>query len=95
MPELNVRENTAFPFLMKNFNKEEAFARAEKILADVGLKERARGAHGGAELLGRAHQGAGHGMDERLPCQFAAMGPDLDPLPCIGRQTAVLLAPML
>ena len=40
MPELNVRENTAFPFLMKNFNKEEAFARAEKILADVGLKDK-------------------------------------------------------
>lgn len=40
MPELSVRENTAFPFLMKNFNKEEAFARAEKILADVGLKDK-------------------------------------------------------
>ncbi|HLP46374.1 MAG TPA: ABC transporter ATP-binding protein [Candidatus Kapabacteria bacterium] len=40
MPELNVRENTAFPFLMNRFDKEEAFARAEKLLADVGLKEK-------------------------------------------------------
>ena len=40
MPELNVRENVAFPFLMKNFNKDEAFEKAEKILADVGLKEK-------------------------------------------------------
>lgn len=40
MPELNVRENTAFPFLMHRFDKEEAFARAEKLLADVGLKEK-------------------------------------------------------
>lgn len=40
MPELNVRENVAFPFLMKNFNKNEAYEKAEKILADVGLKEK-------------------------------------------------------
>lgn len=40
MPELNVRENVAFPYLMKEFNKEEAFARAEKLLADVGLQEK-------------------------------------------------------
>jgi lipoprotein-releasing system ATP-binding protein len=40
MPELNVRENVAFPFLMKNFNKREAYEKAEKILADVGLKEK-------------------------------------------------------
>jgi lipoprotein-releasing system ATP-binding protein len=38
MPELNVRENVAFPFLMKKFNKHEAYEKAEKILADVGLK---------------------------------------------------------
>ena len=40
MPELNVRENVAFPFLMKNFNKNAAYEKAEKILADVGLKEK-------------------------------------------------------
>jgi lipoprotein-releasing system ATP-binding protein len=40
MPELNVRENAAFPFLMNRFDKEEAYARAEKLLADVGLKDK-------------------------------------------------------
>lgn len=40
MPELNVRENVAFPFLMKNFNKPQAYEKAEKILADVGLNEK-------------------------------------------------------
>ena len=40
MPELNVRENVAFPFLMNHFNKEEAYEKAERILADVGLKEK-------------------------------------------------------
>ena len=40
MPELNVRENVAFPFLMKKFNKNEAYEKAEKILADVGLKDK-------------------------------------------------------
>jgi ABC-type lipoprotein export system ATPase subunit len=40
MPELNVRENVAFPFLMKKFNKDEAYEKANKILADVGLKEK-------------------------------------------------------
>lgn len=40
MPELNVRENVAFPFLMKRFDKAAAFARAEKILIEVGLKEK-------------------------------------------------------
>ena len=40
MPELNVRENVAFPFLMKNFNKNAAYEKAEKILADVGLREK-------------------------------------------------------
>ena len=40
MPELNVRENVAFPYLMKNFNKNLAYEKAEKILADVGLKEK-------------------------------------------------------
>jgi len=40
MPELNVRENVAFPFLMHEFNKEAAFEKAEKILTDVGLKDK-------------------------------------------------------
>lgn len=40
MPELNVRENTAFPFLMNRFDKEKAYAGAEKLLADVGLKDK-------------------------------------------------------
>lgn len=40
MPELNVRENVAFPFLMDFFNKEEAFEKAERILTGVGLKDK-------------------------------------------------------
>jgi lipoprotein-releasing system ATP-binding protein len=40
MPELNVRENVAFPFLMNRFVKEEAYEKAERILADVGLKDK-------------------------------------------------------
>jgi lipoprotein-releasing system ATP-binding protein len=40
MPELNVRENVAFPFLMKQFDKSAAFTRAEKLLVEVGLKEK-------------------------------------------------------
>jgi lipoprotein-releasing system ATP-binding protein len=40
MPELNVRENVAFPFLMKNFNKNEAYEKAEQLLADVGLTDK-------------------------------------------------------
>jgi lipoprotein-releasing system ATP-binding protein len=40
MPELNVRENVAFPFLMKNFNKEAAYEKANRILTDVGLKDK-------------------------------------------------------
>lgn len=37
MPELNVIENVAFPFLMKDFQKETAFSRARSLLKDVGL----------------------------------------------------------
>jgi lipoprotein-releasing system ATP-binding protein len=40
MPELNVLENVAFPFLMNHFNKEEAYEKAERILANVGLKDK-------------------------------------------------------
>lgn len=40
MPELNVRENVAFPFLMKEFNKAEAFEKARKILTAVDLKDK-------------------------------------------------------
>lgn len=40
MPELNVRENVAFPFLMKQFDKSAAFFHAERLLAEVGLKEK-------------------------------------------------------
>jgi lipoprotein-releasing system ATP-binding protein len=40
MPELNVIENVAFPFLMKRFQKEIAFSRAESLLKDVGLKDK-------------------------------------------------------
>jgi lipoprotein-releasing system ATP-binding protein len=40
MPELNVRENVAFPFLMNHFNKAEAYEKAEKILVEVGLKDK-------------------------------------------------------
>lgn len=42
MSELNVIENVAFPFLLTDFNKQKSFARAEKILEDVGLKDRTR-----------------------------------------------------
>lgn len=40
MPELNVRENVAFPYLMRDFQREKAFALAERILTDVGLKDK-------------------------------------------------------
>jgi len=40
MPELNVLENVAFPFLIKKFNKTEAFARAEVLLTEIGLKDK-------------------------------------------------------
>jgi lipoprotein-releasing system ATP-binding protein len=40
MPELNVLENTAFPFLMKNFDKPAAYGLAEKLLEDVGLSDK-------------------------------------------------------
>lgn len=40
MPELNVLENVAFPYLIHDFNRDEAFARAEALLADVGLKDK-------------------------------------------------------
>jgi len=41
MPELTVLENTAFPYLMKQFDREAAYERAEKMLAQVGLKNKA------------------------------------------------------
>jgi lipoprotein-releasing system ATP-binding protein len=37
MPELNVAENIAFPFLMKDFNKELAFSKADELLQAVGM----------------------------------------------------------
>jgi lipoprotein-releasing system ATP-binding protein len=40
MPELNVRENVAFPFLMHNFNKAEAYEKAQNILKEVDLKDK-------------------------------------------------------
>lgn len=40
MPELNVIENVSFPALMKEFSREQAFAQAEKLLEDVGLKDK-------------------------------------------------------
>ena len=40
MPELDVRENVAFPFLMNKFDKKEAFEKAENILIAVGLKDK-------------------------------------------------------
>lgn len=40
MPELNVLENTAFPFLMKTFNKQTAYELAEQLLNDVGLADK-------------------------------------------------------
>ena len=41
MPELNVIENIAFPFLMKDFNKKNAFDRARTLLeaVELGSKE--------------------------------------------------------
>jgi lipoprotein-releasing system ATP-binding protein len=40
MPELNVIENVAFPYLMGDFDREAAFSRASKLLAAVGLKNK-------------------------------------------------------
>jgi lipoprotein-releasing system ATP-binding protein len=40
MPELNVLENTAFPFLLRKFDKERSYARAEKLLQAVGLGDK-------------------------------------------------------
>lgn len=38
MPELDVIENVAFPYLIKNFAKQTAFARGQKLLKAVGLR---------------------------------------------------------
>lgn len=40
MPELNVIENISFPSLMKSFNKQETYKKAEKLLEDVGLRDK-------------------------------------------------------
>jgi lipoprotein-releasing system ATP-binding protein len=40
MPELNVLENVAFPYLINDFNRDEAFDRAQLLLAEVGLKDK-------------------------------------------------------
>lgn len=40
MPELNVIENVSFPALMREFNREAAYARAETLLGAVGLKDK-------------------------------------------------------
>lgn len=40
MPELSVLENVAFPRLLQRFDKEAAYAGAEGILAEVGLREK-------------------------------------------------------
>lgn len=40
MPELNVRENVAFPYLMNTFDREAAYRRAEALLREVGLESK-------------------------------------------------------
>jgi lipoprotein-releasing system ATP-binding protein len=40
MPELNVIENVAFPYLMNNFDREAASDRASELLGAVGLKDK-------------------------------------------------------
>jgi len=40
LPELRVIENVAFPFLMKNFNKSEAYEKASKLLKKVGIEDK-------------------------------------------------------
>ena len=40
MPELNVLENTAFPYLLNTFNKDEAYQKAGDLLVEVGLKDK-------------------------------------------------------
>ena len=40
MPELNVIENVAFPYLMNDFDRETAFDRASEILGAVDLKDK-------------------------------------------------------
>jgi len=41
LPEFNALENIALPLRLSGVSEEEAIARAEKLLADVGLSERA------------------------------------------------------
>ncbi len=41
LPELKIIENIAFPFLMNSFNKDEAFRKAKKLLAYVGIEDKA------------------------------------------------------
>jgi len=38
MPELTVRENVAFPYLMRDYQKHEAFEKADALLLAVGLE---------------------------------------------------------
>lgn len=40
LPEFDTLENTMMPFLLKNYDRTQAAARAEKILQEVGLSER-------------------------------------------------------
>ncbi len=41
LPELKIKENIAFPFLINSFDKTEAFKRAEILLKEVGMEDKA------------------------------------------------------
>lgn len=56
LPEFSARENVAMPLLIRRVPKAEAYAKAEALLADVGLAERL--SHKPGELSGGERQRA-------------------------------------
>jgi ABC-type lipoprotein export system ATPase subunit len=54
LPEFTALENTAFPYLIYNKNRKEAFQRAEEILVRLGLKDRLH--HKPSQLSGGQQQ---------------------------------------